>query len=132
MKKPRKLSGLIKSADDAMSKYIRAKYCGDAGGAKCVSCGQWKEYSQLQCGHFYKRQHFGTRYVEENCHVECIGCNCFDVDHLHGYTEYMEEMYGKEGIAELKKQSKRLLSPSEKRQIVEEALEYYTQAIKDL
>ena len=49
-----------------------------------------------------------------------------------GYTEYFIDTYGREKIAELKLESKRTLSPSAKREIVENALQYYTNALKEL
>ena len=127
-----KLSTLVIKADKIMSQYIRRKYLTHEGYLKCVSCGQVKAFEVFDCGHFIKRDKFATRYVEENCHPECKGCNGFDIDHLIGYTEFMIDTYGRDKIAELKKESKRILSPSEKRTIVENALEYYTKKLDEL
>lgn len=130
-KKP-KLSTLIDKADRAMSVYIRLKSSDEHGYAPCISCGRIFRWEEMDNGHFISRRHFSTRYVEENCHAECRYCNRFNGDHLIGYTTAMIDLYGKEGVKELQEQSKRTLTPSEKRKIVEEALEYYTKALEGL
>jgi hypothetical protein len=126
-----KLSTLQTKADKAMSQYIRQKYSVD-GYVKCVSCGVIVFWQNSDCGHFISRRHFATRYVEENCHPECIACNRFSPDHMIGYTEYFIDTYGREKIDELRLLSKKTLSPSEKRAIVEKALDYYTAALEGL
>ena len=52
--------------------------------------------------------------------------------HMIGYTLYMIDAYGREKIDELKREAKKTLSPSQKRQITEEAIEYYTKALEEL
>jgi len=43
-----------------------------------------------------------TFFVTENVHPQCPGCNTFRGGNLHEYYPYMEEMYGRKGVAELK------------------------------
>jgi hypothetical protein len=31
----------------------------------------------MQCGHFQSRKHYSTRWNEDNCQVQCVGCNMF-------------------------------------------------------
>lgn len=128
-----KLSTIQNKADAAMSIYIRMKYADEHGYAKCCSCGRIFRWQDMDCGHFIpKSRGASIRWVEENCHPECRGCNRFDHGHLIGYTEYMIDMYGRDKIAELKKLAKETLSASQKRQLAEEAYEYYTNAIRNL
>lgn len=128
-----KLSTLQTKADKAMSVYIRRKYADAHGYVKCVSCGRIYRWEEMDCGHFIpKSRGASIRYVEENVHPECKGCNRFDDGHLIGYTLHMIDLYGKDKIDELKRESRKVLKPSEKRQIVEEALTYYTQALVNL
>lgn len=135
-KKPKKLqtklSTLQTKADDLMSEYIRRKYADEHGYVSCVVCGRMFRWQEVDCGHFVSRRHFATRYTEENAHPECRYDNRFNHDHLIGYTQYMIEMYGKDGVKELQDESKKVLTPSQKRAIVTEAIEYYTQKIKGL
>lgn len=134
-KKPRqpKLSTLQDKADKAMSLYIRQKYADSDGYVKCVSCGKVDNWQNMDCGHFVpKSRGASIRYVEENCHPECQGCNRFDEGHLINYTRYMIDMYGNDKIDELKQEARKTLKPSEKRALCEEAIAYYTQALIEL
>ena len=44
----------------------------------------------------------------------------------------MLDMYGRDLVEELKADAKRLISPSEKRQLALEAITYYQEAVKSL
>ena len=128
-----KLSTLQEKADKAMSVYIRMKYADPDGNIKCVSCGKVIPWKDSDMGHFIpKSRGASIRWVEENCHPECRACNRFDHGHLIGYTEYMIDMYGRDKINELKQEARKTLSASQKRELAEEAFNYYTNAIKDL
>lgn len=127
-----KLSTLTAKADKLMSIYIRMKYADEHGWVKCSSCGRLFHWRDVDCGHFISRRHFATRYVEENAHPECHGCNRFNGDHLIGYTEFMIDTYGREKIAELKKESRRVLSATEKRAVIEDAIVHYSEGVKSL
>lgn len=132
-KKPQvKLSTLQAKADALMSEYIRRKHADEHGYVTCVSCGRSFRWQDVDNGHFISRRHFATRYIEENCHPECKGCNRFNHDHLIGYTQSMIDLYGKDGIKWLQEESRKLLSPSQKRQLVTEAIEYYGGKLEEM
>lgn len=78
-KKPKKLttSQLKKKLDNVFSKYIRQKYADNDGYVLCYTCGIKKSYAEIQNGHFVSRSHLATRYLEENCRPQCVGCNIF-------------------------------------------------------
>ena len=127
-----KLSTLQTKADNAMSLYIRQKFAID-GYCKCVSCGRSFHWREMDCGHFIpKSRGAGIRWVEENVAPECPGCNRFDESHLIGYYEWMIEMYGKDKITELRIEARKTLSQSQKRNLAEEAISYYTIKLKEL
>lgn len=132
MRKP-SLPTLQAKADKAMSQYIRQKYADPHGFVKCVSCGKVDHWKNMDCGHFIpKARGASIRYLEENVHPECPACNRFNEGHLIDYTRYMQDMYGNDFIDELKREARKVLKPAEKRQMVEEAIAYYTQALIDL
>ena len=134
-KKPKqaKLSTLQAKADAAMSVYVRMKHSDADGYITCVSCGNLHHWKDVDCGHFIpKSRGAAVRWVEENCHPECRGCNRFSHSHLIGYTLYMIDVYGRSKIAELEQMARKPLSPLQKRQLAEDAYAYYTQAIKEL
>lgn len=121
----------MKKADDLMSLYIRKKYASHEGYVLCCSCEKRFHWKVMDCGHFISRRHLSTRYVEENAHPEDKYCNRFNHDHHIGYTQFMIKTYGNDMIEWLKKESKRTLSQSEKRAIIEDAIEYYGNKIKE-
>ena len=127
------ISTLKAKADKLMSQYIRQKYADHDGRVKCVSCGIEKPWKEMDCGHFIpKSRGAAVRYVEENVHPECPGCNRFNEGHLINYTRYMIEMYGDEKIDELQAESRRVISPVAQRYMIEKAIEYYLDKLKEM
>lgn len=121
-----KLSTLIDKADKLASLYIRQKYADHAGNIKCVSCDTVIPWKESHCAHFIERGKKATRWLEENLHVACCSCNTFRKEyHMRGYTLFMMDTYGREMIDELRVLEKKTLSPSEVRNLAEEAIEYY-------
>jgi hypothetical protein len=69
-KKKKTMAQLKKELDRVFSIYIRKKY-----EKSCYTCG--KTDCALQCGHFVSRQYLATRWDENNCRPQCVGCNVF-------------------------------------------------------
>tara|TARA_Y100000114_G_scaffold45461_1_gene41139 strand:+ start:270 stop:647 length:378 start_codon:yes stop_codon:yes gene_type:complete len=67
---------LIKKLDAVFSEYIRRRYAKNDV-AECFTCGKRDHWKRLQCGHFQSRKHYATRWNEDNCQVQCVGCNVF-------------------------------------------------------
>jgi hypothetical protein len=67
--KPRKgisRKSLVKKADDAFSRFIRAR------DKRCVQCGKTDE---LTCGHLFSRIAYSTRWDEDGAMCQCKGHN---------------------------------------------------------
>jgi len=75
-KKPSRKT-LVDKADKVFSEYIRRRYADDNGVTECFTCGKKDHWKKLQCGHFQSRKHYATRWNEDNCQVQCAGCNVF-------------------------------------------------------
>ena len=73
-KKSRK--NIIKTLDKVFSEYIRRRYAKN-NIAECFTCGKKDHWKKMQCGHFQSRKHYSTRWNEDNCQVQCVGCNMF-------------------------------------------------------
>ena len=128
-----KLSTILSKADAAASIYIRMKAADHAGCVTCITGGKYLPWTEAHCAHYIERAKKATRWTEENLAAACPGCNVYRKEfHMREYTLYMIDTYGREKIAELKKEASSLLSPSQVRSLAEEALEYYTNAIKEL
>lgn len=85
-----------KRLDKVFALYIRLRDVMPSGLGKCISCGRIRPYRELDCGHFYGRMNMATRFDEDNCNAECIGCNRVKSDHL---IYYQENLIRKIGVA---------------------------------
>lgn len=76
-KKVKTIGQLKKIADIVFSLWIRKR------DGQCFTCGSKKN---LQNGHYISRAKNITRYDEENCHAQCVGCNVFRYGNMVEYT----------------------------------------------
>lgn len=81
-------TALIKKLDTVFSIYIRRRYAVNDI-AECVTCGKKDHWSKLQCGHFMSRKHMATRWDENNCQVQCAGCNVFRYGEQYLFSQYL-------------------------------------------
>ena len=72
-----KRKSLIKKLDTVFSEYIRRRTADHKGIVECFTCGKKDHCKKMQCGHFQSRKHYSTRWNEDNCQVQCVGCNMF-------------------------------------------------------
>lgn len=98
---PRKPSRktLVNKADKVFSEYIRRRYADDNGMTECFTCGKKDHWKKLQCGHFQSRKHYATRWNEDNCQVQCAGCNVFRYGEQYTFGRNLD-IYVREGLAE--------------------------------
>ncbi len=99
-KTPRKRTPSIKSLRDKLdivfSKYIRLRDSRNFGYFQfvCISCGEKKQYRQMDCGPFQSRRIMSTRWDEENCNGQCRHCNRFEQGNLLGYRDNLINKLG--------------------------------------
>tara|TARA_R110001592_G_scaffold263658_1_gene529006 strand:+ start:2103 stop:2492 length:390 start_codon:yes stop_codon:yes gene_type:complete len=97
---PKKItrSKIVKKLDTVFSQYIRQKNAVNEI-ATCFTCGKQDHWKKLQNGHFQSRRHYSTRWNEQNCQVQCAGCNVFKYGEQFIFGKKLDEKYG-EGTAE--------------------------------
>ena len=127
-KKPSR-SKLVKKLDAVFSQYIRLKNAVD-GYAVCFTCGKKDHYKKLQCGHFMSRRHYSTRWDEQNCNVQCAGCNVFRAGEIYLYTKYLCSQYGENFPEELYIKSQKIVKFTDVDLI--EMIEYYNSKLESL
>ena len=90
----------IDKLDHVFSLYIRMRDSKEFHFRKfrCISCGQPKDFDQMDCGHFVSRNAMSVRWNEENCNGECKKCNRLQGDHLLGYRKNLIIKIGTEAI----------------------------------
>jgi hypothetical protein len=128
MKKPTRKSLVIK-LDTVFSQYIRRKDAIDEI-ATCVTCGKKDHWSKLQNGHWASRRHYSTRWDEQNCNVQCAGCNVFRAGEIYLYTKYLCLQYGENFPEELYIKSQKIVKFADVDLI--EMIEYYNSKLESL
>ena len=94
------ISKLKKELDKWFSLYIRLRDATTECAGMCVTCNKVSHYkSGMQNGHFQSRRFMATRWNEQNCAVQCIGCNCFKQGEQFRFSIYIDSKYG-EGTSE--------------------------------
>lgn len=107
---------LKKELDRVFSLYIRAKYP-----KECYTCG--KIGGTLQNGHFVSRSYLATRFNEDNCRPQCVGCNLFGGGKPLDFEEHLKKELGAKRVEALKKSRHTItiLSPA----WYQERIDYY-------
>jgi 5-methylcytosine-specific restriction endonuclease McrA len=86
-KKPSRKT-IITKLDNIFSQYIRLRYSKNEI-ATCVTCGKSDNWKKMQNGHFVSRKHYATRWDEDNCQVQCSGCNVFRYGEQYLFSKYL-------------------------------------------
>ena len=128
-RKKQSRSKLVKKLDAIFSQYIRLK---DAvnGYAVCFTCGKKDHWKKLQNGHFQSRKHYATRWDEQNCQVQCAGCNVFKYGEQFIFGKNLDEKYYAGISDELYIKSKQVVKFSNYE--IEEMINKYKNLVNDL
>jgi hypothetical protein len=89
-------------ADKYFSIFIRLRDSDDNGICRCITCGTPHFWKEMDCGHFVKRQHQGTRFNEKNCASQCKKCNWLLQGNDAVYEKKIIELYGQQTLDLLK------------------------------
>ena len=121
--KTKTVSKLKKELDAVFSKYIRAKHP-----KKCFTCG--KASDKLQCGHFVPRIYLATRWDEDNCRPQDVGCNIWGRGQLLDFEENLIKEIGVARVQQLKEKRNEIwkLTP----EWYTEQIKLYTQKLEEL
>jgi len=123
-----KRSQVVKKLDSVFSEFIRKRDMDSKGFNTCFTCGKVAHWKELQCGHFQSRKHYATRWDEQNCQVQCVGCNMFKQGEQFKFGVNLDKKYGV-GVAEtLEKIARFTIKFSTKE--LEEKITYYKELIK--
>lgn len=107
---------LKKELDTVFSLYIRKVHP-----AVCYTCG--KTGIPLQNGHFISRGYLATRFHENNCRPQCIGCNIFGNGKPLDFEERLKKELGDEYVENMKASRHQVLKLD--RQWYLEKISYY-------
>jgi hypothetical protein len=125
------VSKLKKELDKWFSLYIRLREATDEGLVQCFTCGNVNSYKVgMQNGHFMSRQFMSTRYDEQNCQVQCVGCNMFKFGEQFKFSLALDYKYGKGTAEELLHKSRQINKMNSKD--FEEKISYYKLIVEKL
>jgi hypothetical protein len=126
------IAKLKQELDMVFSWFIRLRDSDENGYCACATCGErifWSAKGS-QNGHFMSRIHQNTRFHEQNCSMQCIGCNVYKAGLAYQHGKHLDQKWG-EGTAdrmvELSKLSSKLT-----REWYEEKILYYRERVKEL
>ena len=124
------ISKLKKELDTIFSLYIRLRES-EEGLVQCFTCGKVSHYkSGMQNGHFQSRKHLSTRWDEENCQVQCVGCNMFKAGEQYKFSVALDSKYGEGTAEELELLARTIMKVS--RIDYEDKISYYKEAVDKL
>lgn len=124
-KKLKTQAQLKKELDSVFSQYIRQIHP-----ARCYTCGVSKRRKNLQCGHFISRAYLATRFHEDNCRPQCVGCNVFGGGKPLDFEENLKKELGEQYVEDMKKL--RHTTVKYDRLWYTEKINYYKSLISDL
>jgi hypothetical protein len=101
-KKSKTQAQLKKELDKYFSLYIRTTHSDENGNNTCYTCGKAGTIKTMQCGHFVSRQYLATRWHENNCRIQCAGCNLFGNGKPLDFEERLKKELGDEYVEEMK------------------------------
>lgn len=123
-KKQKTKSQVKAELDKIFSLYIRLR-----DNFICCTCGKTGEQG-MQCGHYIPRGNMNTRWDEENCHAQCVGCNVFNHGRMDEYALFMVKKYGKGILEEMSKRKKTLKQWTVPE--IEEKIKYYQEKVNSI
>jgi hypothetical protein len=101
-KAPPSLSKLKKTLDSVFSQYIRLKHADKNGYVKCYTCSTVRHWKEMQNGHFVSRTYLITRFNENNCRPQCVGCNMFHHGKPLDFEENLKKELGNGAVESMK------------------------------
>lgn len=123
MKRTKTQAQLKKELDRVFSLFIRAKHP-----KECYTCSATGK--TLQNGHFVSRNYLATRFDEQNCRPQCVGCNLFGNGKPLDFEEHLIREIGLQNVQALKKRRHKITIYS--RDWYQERIAYYSEALEKL
>jgi hypothetical protein len=115
---------LIKKLDKLVSEVVRLEE------PTCCTCKKLLPFKERQCGHYFGRIHYSTRWERKNCHTQCVACNVFKSGNYTEYARVMYGLYGKKGVEKLRLLS--LKNVDNLRELIEKKTKEYNKKLLKL
>lgn len=132
--KDKTIPQLLKEAKKVCHAYIKAR---DRQGnyAICISCPNTFLADLMQAGHYFKSELYScVRFNENNIHLQCEQCNCFEEGNLDMYEPNLIKKIGIEAFTDLQDRVeayKRSFFKWDRYTLID-TIEYYTIKLKEI
>lgn len=96
-----KINELEKILDREFSFYVRTRAMNEQGMVKCISCGSWNWWNDVDAGHYINRRNRGVRWSTINVQPQCRFCNRFSEGEQAKFRKALVEKYGEGKVVDL-------------------------------
>lgn len=127
--KGKTISKLKAELDRWFSLYIRHKYEKD-GVIVCYTCGARKDLKTIQNGHFVPRHILITRFDEDNCRPQCVGCNMYGRGKPLDFEENLKKELGVAKVEKMKQSRHQIFKVDQS--WYEEKIEHYKDQVRQM
>lgn len=97
---PKTKSDWLRDADMWFSRFIRLRdskiFPDGERYSQCRTCIKLYHISDIENGHWIRRENWGTRFDERNCNAQGPCCNHFKGGAEHAHEQYIANKYGKD------------------------------------
>lgn len=120
---------LIWKLDDIFSEFVRLRDSDQNGICKCITCGAFKHWREMDAGHFVTRENMGCRWEEENVHAQCPSCNRFKSGKQYEHGLAVDQRHGAGTASKLVVKGKGVCNWMDSE--LETMFRYYKEAVRE-
>jgi len=84
-------------------RLVRLANADDDGWCQCVTCGEVRQWNELDAGHYVTRFNKATILDERNCWPQCKNCNQWHGGSPALYRVFLVQKFGEEVVLELER-----------------------------
>ena len=88
--------------DEVFSLRVRLESADFSGYVSCITCLTRLKWNEVDCGHWQRRGHHGTRWERSNAGVQCQPCNRERGGMADAFEEALVDDLGKKRVEEIK------------------------------
>jgi uncharacterized C2H2 Zn-finger protein len=100
--KKSKLKTLKAKAWKQFSLFIRQRDADSNGFITCPTCGTYRDWREVDAGHWLSRGFLATLFEETNVYAQCKSCNGFYGGRPDDMERHVERLHGKEEVERLR------------------------------
>ena len=104
---------LKKKLDSAFSRRIRLDAADENGNCQCYTCKNVFHWKKIQNGHYVPRNHMMTRWHNNNCRPQCVGCNMYGNGKILDFRENLTKELGEEKVREVESARHSVFKPAQ-------------------